>query len=58
MLKDRRKGGTVNLDLTKAGKKPYNTPVIRVYGEIHTITQNVNMTHPTMDSANNGNNKT
>ncbi len=58
MLKDRRKGGTVNPDLTKPGKKPYNTPVIRVYGEIHVMTQTATMTHPTMDNGNGNSTKT
>jgi hypothetical protein len=49
--------GIVNLGSNESGKKPYNTPNLRVYGDIRVVTQAVTMTHLTGDGGM-GNNKT
>lgn len=48
----------MNLDLTKPGKKPYNTPVIKIYGDIRVVTQAVTTMHVTTDGGMFGNTKT
>ena len=49
MVKVYGKENTVNPSLPNSGKKQYNTPEMKIYGDIRVITQSVNKTHPTAD---------
>jgi hypothetical protein len=50
MVKVYGKEKTVNSSSLQSGKKPYKTPVIKIYGDIRAITQSLTTTHPTADA--------
>jgi hypothetical protein len=59
MLEFCGEGETVNSSSTESvKKKPYSTPVIRVYGDIRVVTQSASMTLTHMGDGGNGNTKT
>ncbi len=49
MVKVYGKENTVNPSSTESGKKPYTTPVVKIYGDIRVITQSITKSHPTGD---------
>jgi len=57
VLKVALRGDFVNPNSSEPTKKPYSPPVIRVYGDIQSVTKAVTMTHLTGDNGN-GNTKT
>lgn len=50
MVKAYGKENTVNPSLPQSGKKPYSTPIIKIYGDIRVITQSITKTHVTADA--------
>jgi hypothetical protein len=43
MVKVYWRENTVNPSLPQSGKKPYSTPVMKIYGDIRVITQSIGM---------------
>jgi hypothetical protein len=58
MIMDQYMQKNEDSELVRPEKKPYTTPVMKVYGDMHAVTQTTTMTHKTMDGAMVGNTRT